>query len=462
MYYLRATILDLDYAYSLKEITTSTHKLDALYLIHSEKADVLCLSGYIWNIDYICSLVSDIKSLFPSLKLVLGGPEAHNPSLSKILSDTDIIITGSGEAKFRHLASCGFDPFAALDDIAEAPLGKIPFPYLPDDLELNGRLLYFESYRGCPFACVYCLSANDHRRQMRYDLSLDSEIQRMHNEIDSLVALKPKTIKFIDRSFNVCPEMAREIWRYVISLDCKCDFHFEVYPETLNEQDFQILCTAPAKRIRFETGIQSTNPKVLKDIKRPANPRKALMNISRIRQNTQIRIHADLLAGLPGEDLASIQNSLNELCLTFPHEIQLGMLKILPDTPMQAIATERRYIHSNTPPYPVLQSDALSFADIHYLEELSHIINLYWNKGDFVHLMKSLLKHEPAHIVFDRLLTLHIQNDYATHSVDRYKRFQIALELVKTHYAFADVEEALLIDWEPTGINPKPVLTEMI
>lgn len=425
LYYLRNCLQGLPLSARILEFTTSEPLTDVLQGIVLQKPDLLCFSAYIWNRSYLQNLLPELKKLLPRARLVLGGPEAGEGVFG--LGAEDYLVQGPGEGAFRKLAESGFELPGGV--YAEpAPLLKdLPFPYLAKDKPaLRDKLVYYESSRGCPFRCVYCLSARDERNELRFDVSLPGELTKLHSELDHLVALQARTLKFIDRSFNIHPRLAREIWQHALSYATACEFHFEIYPDLLCEEDLRLLERAPAGRIRLEIGIQTVNPAISRNCHRKSDWKKAKPMLQALRERTQACIHADLLAGLPGETYRSILHSLDELAECFPHELQLGLLKILPATPMQEIARQRNYRWMEQPPYQILCSDKLSFAQVSKLYDLSRIINLYWNKQEFPELWKGLIQSgHKASQLFLRLLEYHLRHGLQLHSISRLHRAEV-------------------------------------
>ncbi|PKN72935.1 MAG: radical SAM protein [Candidatus Cloacimonetes bacterium HGW-Cloacimonetes-3] len=425
-FYLREVIRHLPYAVDMRDFTLKDHLGDVLQSIYSTQADIICFSAYIWNCEYLQKLVPELKKLMPEAILVLGGPEAANRDYS--LATRDFVVQGSGEGVFLELAENAFTVPAGNSSMA---LKDVPFPYRAEDIStIQGKLVYYESYRGCPYACVYCLSASDQRHELRFNPDCSSDMAKLDAELNALIALKPKTLKFIDRSFNIFPKLAHHIWQFFIKHESPCEVHFEIYPDLLCEADFSILKTAPPGVFRFEVGIQTTNDAIAKVSGRNSNWQKARQALLILKQRTEIRIHADLLAGLPGEDYASVLNSINGLCATLPDAVQLGTLKILPDTPMQEIATQRGYLWLNHPPYQCLASDALSFDEMCILESLAKLLNLYWNKEEYPHRWAQMLqKHQATDILF-ALLDMHKQLGYDLHSLAKGKREAVMEKLL--------------------------------
>jgi len=424
LYYLRGMIADLPYRIQILELTVNDLLLDSLRRICAAQPDILCFSVYIWNRLYLQSLIPELKKLLPHCRIVIGGPESETAEFG--LDRFDYIIEGPGEKAFRELAEVEFEEGGLFIRKPNLHLRDIPFPYWNSDLPaLKGKLVYYETSRGCPYSCVYCLSAEDRRNELRFDVDQPLQRAELFAELEALISLQLRTLKFIDRSFNVHSQLAQVIWEYVITSAAACEFHFEIYPDLLSEADLHILKAAPPGRIRFEIGIQTTNARISANCHRQTDWNKAREILTALRNRTQVILHTDLIAGLPGETYTSILNSINELAATFPHEIQLGILKVLPGTPMQEIAKQRGYLWQQEPPYQVLATDKLCFGQLCRLQDLARILNLYWNKGEFSDTWKKLLHSHKATTILLKLLNYHQDRHLPLHSMAKHKREQV-------------------------------------
>ncbi|NLN85485.1 MAG: DUF4080 domain-containing protein [Candidatus Cloacimonetes bacterium] len=425
LYILRENLRGLPYSINLLEFTLSEPLFDILTRVYREKPDIACFSAYIWNSSVVFELARELKKVLPGVKTVLGGPEAgRGEAFPEVF---DFIVKGPGEGAIRKLAEAGFSLSTGVYELPAPHLRELPFPYRrADKSTLQNKLVYYESSRGCPYHCAYCLSALDDRNEARFNPDSATDRKKLFQELDALLALQPRTLKFVDRSFNAQPRLARLIWDYAIKNPARCEYHFEIYPELISEEDLRILERVPPQRIRFEIGIQTIDAAVARACGRASNWAKAKSILNALRERTQICVHADLLAGLPGEKYSSVLRSVDELASTFPAEIQLGMLKILPETPMLQIARERGYIWQGSPPWQVLATDALSFEQMAKLQELAKIINLYWNKGEFVQEWKTMLKAgEKASKLFLELLKQHHKLDLQLHSISKTQRAEL-------------------------------------
>jgi len=444
LYYLRNAIKDLDYQSEIIEITLKETISTALDTIITSQPDVLCLSVYIWNVEYLKKLVPEIRKLLPNLIVVTGGPEvSHNPQTADALKP-DYLIKGYGESAFRHLAE---NRFSSLDKDIQGiplPLDQVPFPYLNSDASLlNGKMLYYEASRGCACRCIYCLSSREEKVDW---LPFD----RVISDIDKLLLHQPKVIKFVDRSFNAKKDWARDIWRYVISLDTQVPFHFEVHPDWLEPEDIDLLATAPKGRIQLEIGIQTIHPATLQKICRPSDWDMVKANLFVLKERTSIPLHNDLLVGLPGENLHMIRQSVNEVLQTLPDELQLGFLKVLHGTQMAETAFAMNYLWLNSAPYTVLQTPDLSFADIRHLEKIAQIINQYWNKGDFTTVWKKAVTCKEPYQCLEQLLEINLSHDSQLHSLERVRRFEVMAEWINRCWSGTEhkyLADALRWDW---------------
>ena len=430
LYYLGSVIRDLPYSVTHSSSTLKDDPLDTLEELVKQAPDILCLPVYIWNRRYLEPLLRPMLSLLPGCTLVLGGPEATQLELAALREEFSsgrlIRITGPGELSFRRLAEAGF--VSAEPEISgeNYPLSELPFPYTEEELQtMEGKLIYYETSRGCPYGCIYCLSATDKRAEKRFELSRPEELAKLKQELDLLLSAKPRTLKFVDRSFNTDKDLAHIVWQHILQYPEAPVCHFEIYPDLITEEDIRLLAQAPAGLFRFEIGIQSTNPATLKNSGRSMNWPRAKEILLRLRRDTEVLCHCDLLIGLPGENYSSILNSIDEEMDILPHELQLGTLKILSDTPMHKLAGKLGYLWQQEPPYRVLASDALSFSEVCRLDHLAHIINLYWNKGEERELWREALKQRKSSELFTALMNYHLEHGIQFHSVAAKRRQEV-------------------------------------
>lgn len=350
-------------------------------------ADIFSFSCYIWNISLVRMLVSDLKKIKPRAIVVLGGPEVSFdiPSVFKNCPDADYIVCGEGEESLPELieaieGACSLPEGVASRSRQNAryriikELDSLPFPYR-DEVPAAGRTVYYESSRGCPFSCSYCMSSVT--KGVR-----TLPVDRVVNEISYLVSSGARLIKFVDRTFNFDKGRSLELFNRLSRLDGDFTLHFEICADLLDDELINFLATVPAGRFQFEAGIQSTNSETLSAIGRSMNNEKALRNLSKLKRAGNIHIHADLIAGLPFEGYNRLANSFNEV---YPvcNKLQLGFLKLLPGSPLRKRAYEFGYSWRDSPPYEVLESNRLRFSEIVRIREVERALEIYSNSGHF-------------------------------------------------------------------------------
>jgi radical SAM superfamily enzyme YgiQ (UPF0313 family) len=378
--------------------------------VYSLKPDIAALSCYIWNIGKVLRLSENLKKVLPSVKIVLGGPEVSFDAV-KIMEDNlfiDYIITGEGETSFKSLLTAikvlkdeskksllssidglvyRFDGNIFSNDPCKLikNLDLIPSPYTDEMLaSTSGRVVYFESSRGCPFSCSYCLSSTIDG--VRY-FSLD----RVKSELLKLIKAGVKLIKFVDRTFNCNKARAKEIFKFVIEHGENTLFHFEAAADLFDNEMIEILSQAPFGRIQLEIGIQSTNIKTLAEVNRISNLDRVFNNVLRLGKPGNIHLHLDLIAGLPYEDFCSFKASFDAVYALKPHNLQLGFLKMLKGSKIRREAYKYSYNYRNYPPYEVLGNSFIDFGEIIILKGIEEILERYYNSGRFVRTLEYVI-----------------------------------------------------------------------
>lgn len=360
-----------------------------------EPPRALFFSVYVWNAVYVRRLLLDLWQLRPDLPVVLGGPEAPQLGLpAKLSAELPVtLVRGAAEGLaddfYADLAAGRLRPLYQAAGRAEFAM-----PYRPEDFsgELKNRHLYYESSRGCPFACSYCLSSAQPGVVYR-----DQAATLV--ELGQLLAWRPAVIRFVDRTFNAPPARALAIWRFLAEETARHGyetvFHFEIAPDLFDEASLAFLVTVPPGLFRFEIGLQSFTPASLAAVNRQPDLAGAEANIRRLVAQDNIHLHLDLILGLPFETRASYLASLNRLLALRPHHLQLGLLKVLPDTPLAARREEFGLRHSQTPPYPVLASRWLPQDELAELYRLGELIEDFYNPRYFAATLGYLLAQEP-------------------------------------------------------------------
>lgn len=423
----------------LREYTINHEKDAVLRGIYELRPGVLCISCYLWNIRMVRAVVSDYKKIDPAVKIYLGGPEVtyHAEQVLKELPEADGVMVGEGEATFYELASywlrrpepqqadSGFFAESSLSDkpgtavyrSASAPpvslagicglvfrdeagrlrrnpprepldFAALPFPY-EDMGDLGGfehRIIYYETSRGCPFSCCYCLSSVEKTLKFRNWTSIQRELKIF---LDAGVA----QVKFVDRTFNCRKEHAMRIWQYLKEHDNGVtNFHFEIAADLLDEEEIVLLASLRPGQVQLEIGVQSTNPETIRAIRRRMDLERVADAVTRVRAARNIHQHLDLIAGLPYEDYKSFGRSFDAVYRMRPDQLQLGFLKVLRGSAMETMAAEHGVLWQQEPPYEVLATRYLPYQDLLRLKDIEELVERYYNSGQFA-MSISYLEH---------------------------------------------------------------------
>ncbi|MDR1643308.1 MAG: DUF4080 domain-containing protein [Clostridiales bacterium] len=384
----------------VKEYTINQDTGFVLRDIFSLKPDVCCFSVSIWNVTQTLSIIDRLKIVLPSCVIICGGPEASFESKSLFSSKLDAVVKGEGEAVFKMALGAiekgvGFSETPGMiyrdgadlletEDPLPLDMATLPFPYRNGLDEFNGRILYYESSRGCPFSCAYCLSANDPLRVLPLD--------RVFGELDFFLDGKPRLVKFVDRTFNCSKARSTAIWERLIANDNGfTSFHFEIGGDLLGQRELDLLKRARKGLFQFEVGVQSSSPDTLARTSRSSNLARLSENVRILKTFGNINLHLDLIAGLPGETLEKSEQSLNFVASLAPDQLQLGFLKLLKGSELRRNAKALGIAYANDPPYEVLETPDLSFADLAKLKSIEEAIEIYYNSGLFTQTMRYAL-----------------------------------------------------------------------
>lgn len=357
---------------TIQQFTINDGAFATLARITDRKADCYCFSVYIWNSAFVRRLLEDLSLLRPGVPLIIGGPEA--PALARTL-DLDGLCLVTGEAEGL--------PALFFDDLQNRRLQKSyqclpnpPFssPYRQADFTgpLANRHIYYESSRGCPYSCSYCLSARE--RGVRH-----LELDQVKKELALILGQRPRIIRFIDRTFNALPQRTLELWRHLLALRTDTAFHFEIAPDSFTEEMFALLAGAPAGMFQFEIGLQSTHEPTLQAVNRTTSTQQALATIKRLTAIDTIHLHVDLILGLPFDTELSYAQTFNDLFAVGPHYIQMGLLKILPGSPLAEQQHEFAMVASRQPPYELLENRWLPHARLKELYWLGECVEKFYN-----------------------------------------------------------------------------------
>lgn len=421
----------------LAEYTINQSLEEIMGDIYKRKPDVLAFSCYIWNISPVLSLTREIKKILPETDLWLGGPEVSYDSEQVLHTHKEItgIMEGEGEETFLELMEHyvdGSKPFTAIKGLAlkEGRTGERPLtdldklPFLYERLEdFRNKIIYYESSRGCPFRCSYCLSSIDKTVRLR-------KLDIVKRELQFFLDNRVKQVKFVDRTFNCNHEHAISIWQYIKEHDNSItNFHFEVAADLLNEKEISLLNTLRPGAVQLEIGVQSTNPATLSGIQRVMDMEKLKKTVKAIKKGNNIHQHLDLIAGLPYEDFETFQKSFNEVYAMEPQQLQLGFLKVLKGSPMHKKAEEYGIVYTSHEPYEVLYTKWISYGEIRKLKRVEEMVELYYNSGQFTTTLPVLERFfESPFAFYEALAEYYEKKGYFINSPSRTYRYLILLE----------------------------------
>lgn len=380
-----------------EEISRTAWEIIALRPTH------IGFSCYIWNIEYMLRLADIIKKADSRIQIIFGGPEAAYKAefmLSKY-SFIDSIVSGEGENAYLGLF-CG-KPLERILYSSAADMSEMPFPYTESELCEKGRIFYYESARGCPFSCTYCLSSAESGLRFK-------PLNQVFDDLNIFARHNVKLVKFIDRTFNADLNRSKKILKHILSLDCDTEFHIEISADTADNEFFEILRCFPPGKLRIEAGLQSANENTLHEIRRRQKTNILKSNIETIIHTTNVTLHLDLIAGLPNESLSSFKNSFNFAFALSPHELQLGFLKILSGTYIAANAEKYKICFSAYPPYEIIETKDISFEEIGLLKDVEAVLELYHNSSIIKSSEGFLLKIFPSPFDFFKSLAAHLKS----------------------------------------------------
>ncbi|MBP1751782.1 MAG: Radical domain protein [Geobacteraceae bacterium] len=443
---------------AVREFTINEQHEHLLRNIAAERADIVAFSCYIWNIEQTMKLASDLKKVQPSSRVILGGPEvSYTPE--EILRDNeaiDCIIRGEGEEIFRLLItglrqtgnfentiksiSSGI-AFRNGSAIVVQPAGKpvveldsIPSPFTAGLVAMDKPLVYYETSRGCPFSCAFCMSSLE-------DGVRSFSMERIRQDLLCLIEHQSPTVKLVDRTFNYDGKRANEIWDFIVTRNRECRFHFEIAADLLSEENIRILEKVPDGMFRFEIGVQSIDSGTLDTVGRKTDFTRLYANVEQLLTRTGVTIHLDLIAGLPLEDYKGFLDSLQRLLELRPHHIQVEPLKVLKGTPMREIALQNGYSFSSYPPYKLLASRHLSFLDISSIESISRLLDIYFNSGKFRTVLEAVGNQEKLSDFFHSM-SLFIEKQTETFALSQRSHFERFWSFASGRYE-AEVTELL-------------------
>ena len=430
----------------IAEYTINNRLEEVLSGIYERCPDVAAFSCYIWNWNFVRELTEELHKIKPQLPIWLGGPEVSFDAeeILRVCPWITGIMIGEGEETFRELVdyykggdskegSIGLEDIQGIvcrignrilrtEERPPMDMNRLPFLYR-DRENFENRIIYYESSRGCPFRCSYCLSAIDKSVRFR---DMDTVKRELQFFLDEAVA----QVKFVDRTFNCSHSHAMEIWEYIHRHDNGItNFHFEIAAEKLDEEEINLLEKMRPGLVQLEIGVQSANPETLSEINRQADMGRLEKIVNSIRKGGNVHLHLDLIAGLPFEGYESFGKSFDVVYSMKPEQLQLGFLKVLKGSPMHERAQGYGIKYTSRPPYEVLCTSWLSFEEICRLKRIEEVVELYYNSNQFTHTLPVLEKSfDGAFAMFEKLAEYYKEKGYFTNNPSRVYRYEVLLE----------------------------------
>ena len=429
----------------LKEYTINQQKDDIMRDIYLEHPDVVCVSCYIWNLSFVKELMADLIKILPGADFWAGGPEVSYDAEKFLTENSEFkgVMVGEGEETFKELA--GYYVEKNPQDLKDMTgicyrdgdqiihngwrqimdLSSIPFIY-KDLSEFKNRIIYYESSRGCPFSCSYCLSSIDKKLRFR-------DTETVKKELQFFIDNKVPQVKFVDRTFNCKHDHAMAIWKYINEHDNGVtNFHFEISADLLREEELQEMSTMRPGLIQLEIGVQSTNPDTIKAIHRTMDFEKLKGIVDRIHSFGNIHQHLDLIAGLPYEDYDSFRHSFNDVYALKPQQLQLGFLKVLKGSHMMEMCREYGIVYKTQEPYEVLSTKWLDYDHVLKLKTVENMVEVYYNSGQFQNTLEYLENFfQDAFSIYERLGSFYMEKGYGDVSHTRMRSYEILLEFLE-------------------------------
>lgn len=429
----------------LKEYTINQQKDDIMRDIYLEHPDVVCVSCYIWNLSFVKELMADLIKILPGADFWAGGPEVSYDAEKFLTENSEFkgVMVGEGEETFKELAGyyveknpqnlkdmtgiCYRDGDRIIHNGWRQIMDLSSIPFIYKDLsEFKNRIIYYESSRGCPFSCSYCLSSIDKKLRFR-------DTETVKKELQFFIDNKVPQVKFVDRTFNCKHDHAMAIWKYINEHDNGVtNFHFEISADLLREEELQEMSTMRPGLIQLEIGVQSTNPDTIKAIHRTMDFEKLKGIVDRIHSFGNIHQHLDLIAGLPYEDYDSFRHSFNDVYALKPQQLQLGFLKVLKGSHMMEMCREYGIVYKTQEPYEVLSTKWLDYDHVLKLKTVENMVEVYYNSGQFQNTLEYLENFfQDAFSIYERLGSFYMEKGYGDVSHTRMRRYEILLEFLE-------------------------------
>lgn len=447
IWYLKASITE-NSTIAVREFTINDIQDNILSEIYREKPGIIAFSCYIWNVGLVLSISKETKKLLPDCRIILGGPEVSYGS-KKVMEENqniDFVISGEGEDVFPALLKdlCdGTENYKTLPGLAYrmsgsiicnegfnlvCELDKIPSPYTDELMKTTlNRIVYYESSRGCPFSCSYCISSTFNG--VRF-----FSLERVKRDIYRILEYKPRLIKFVDRTFNCHKERTKEILTFIASLNCETAFHFEAAADLFDSEMLDILRKAPKGRIQLEIGIQTINTQTLKEIDRITDIDLLTENVKKILSGGNIHVHLDLIAGLPYEDFKSFKKSFNHVYGLKPHQLQLGFLKMLKGSRIRKDSQKHSFYFRDYAPYEVLKNKYISYDEILLLKDVEETFERYYNSNRFknsLNFLEELFFEGDSFAMYEKLAAYCRKNGFLNRPVSYKENINILYSFLK-------------------------------
>lgn len=444
VYDLRAFASEYKEHILLGEYTINQTKDEILKEIYRSGAEVVCFSCYIWNISFVRELIFDLKKILPGTAFWVGGPEVSfdAENFLKEMPQVTGVMVGEGEETFLELARYYIEKKGTLADIRGIAfrengeifhngwrevmdLSRVPFAYEQTE-DFANRIIYYESSRGCPFSCSYCLSSIDKKLRFR-------NLELVKKELQFFLDRKVPQVKFVDRTFNCKHDHAMEIWKYILEHDNGVtNFHFEISADLLREEELKLMSRMRPGLIQLEIGVQSTNPDTIRAIHRNMDLKKLEASVARVKSFGNIHQHLDLIAGLPCEDYESFRRSFEQVYRMKPDQLQLGFLKVLKGSSMYHEAQKYEILYKEKEPYEVLSTAWLSYEDILKLKMVESMVEVYYNSGQFRKTLSWIETfYQEMFSFYESLGAYYEEKGYEEISHSRLRRYEILLEFLK-------------------------------
>lgn len=444
VYDLRAFASEYKEHILLGEYTINQTRDEILKDIYRSGAEVVCFSCYIWNISFIRDLIPDLKKILPGTAFWVGGPEVSFDAENFLREMPQVtgVMVGEGEETFLELTRYYIEGKGTLADIRGIAfrengqifhngwrdvmdLSRVPFAYEQTE-DFANRIIYYESSRGCPFSCSYCLSSIDKKLRFR-------DLELVKKELQFFLDKKVPQVKFVDRTFNCKHDHAMEIWKYILDHDNGVtNFHFEISADLLREEELELMSRMRPGLIQLEIGVQSTNPDTICAIHRKMDLKKLETSVARVKSFGNIHQHLDLIAGLPYEDYESFRRSFEQVYRMKPDQLQLGFLKVLKGSSMYHEAQKYEIVYKEKEPYEVLSTAWLSYKDILKLKMVESMVEVYYNSGQFRKTLSWIETfYQDMFSFYESLGAYYEEKGYEEVSHSRLRRYEILLEFLK-------------------------------